>query len=361
MKRIRIYFAFFIIASFLLINKSFAQIGGDNTYEFLNLPNSARIAAMGGNFLAVYDDDITVALANPSLITNNMHNNLGLSFVNYFAGINYGFAAYSRTFKKLGSFVGTMQFIEYGKFIKADAAGVQQGNFSASEYALNIGWGRKLNPHFTIGSNFKMIYSAFDEYNSFGLAVDVAGSYIHEEGLFTVSLIARNIGLQLKSYEKSNGELLPFELQLGLSKGLKHLPLRFSLLINHLEKWDLTYDDPNKVNDDLDPLTGEVNEKSGVEKFADNAMRHIVLGGELTLAKIISLRLGYNYQRRQEMKVESKLSTVGFSWGIGIRISKFNISYSRSKYHLAGSPNFITITTKLSDFVSTKGPVTSDQ
>ena len=40
----------------------------------------------------------------------------------------------------------------------------------------------------------------------------------------------------------------------------------------------------------------------------------------------------------------------GFSWGIGIRISKFHFSYARSAYHLAGSPNYITLTTNLSDF-----------
>ncbi len=34
------------------------QIGGKGTYQFLNLPNSARIAALGGNFLTINDDDI---------------------------------------------------------------------------------------------------------------------------------------------------------------------------------------------------------------------------------------------------------------------------------------------------------------
>jgi len=50
------------------------------------------------------------------------------------------------------------------------------------------------------------------------------------------------------------------------------------------------------------------------------------------------------------MKVTTKPGTVGFSWGIGIRISKFHFSYARSAYHLVGSPNYITLTTNLSDF-----------
>ena len=34
----------------------------------------------------------------------------------------------------------------------------------------------------------------------------------------------------------------------------------------------------------------------------------------------------------------------------GIRISKFHFNYARSAYHLAGSPNYISVTTNFSDF-----------
>lgn len=349
-KSIYTYCSALILVFFLNIIPGYSQIGGDNTFEFLNLPNSARVASLGGNFLAIYDHDITLAVNNPSLISPEMNNNIGLSFIDYFSGINYGFAAYSRTFDKIGSFAGTMQFINYGRFTKTDASGIEQGEFTASELALNIGWGRRLHPHFTIGSDVKVIYSGFDEYKSYGLAVDVAGSYIDEEGLFTASLIVRNIGYQLKAYDGSNNELLPFEIQAGMSAGLRHLPFRFSVLLNHLERWDLRYTDPVKEEESIDPITGVKKEDSWIVKAADEAMRHVVIGGELNITNFLSFRIGYNYQRRQELKVDNKTSTVGLSWGVGLRISKFHFSYSRSRYHLAGSPNFITITTNLSDF-----------
>ena len=185
--------------------------------------------------------------------------------------------------------------------------------------------------------------------NSIGVAVDVAGSYIHKESQFVASLIARNVGIQITRYDKGNSEPIPFEVQLGLSKGLKHLPFRFSVLFNHLNKWDLRYDDP--IEERLDPITGEEQTKSWIEKSSDELLRHIVIGGEVTIAKFINVRIGYNYKRRKEMAVSERPSTVGISWGLGVRISKFHISYSRSRYHLQGSPNFITITTNLSDFV----------
>ena len=327
-----------------------AQIGGTSTYRFLNLPNSPRVAAMGGNFVAISDNDLSVGLNNPSLITGEMHNAVSLNFVDYFSDINYGFASYSRTYEKAGSFAASMQYINYGRFTYTDETGIlteDAGEFSAGEFALVLGWGRRLDSLFSIGANLKTIYSSFETYNSFGLGVDVAGSY-HSPSGFTASLIARNIGTQLKTYTAGNNEPLPFEIQLGISKRLQHLPFRYSVLLTNLQKWDLTYYDP--AEDEIDPFTGEVKTKSKAGEFADKAMRHVVIGGEFIPTKNFSFRLGYNYQRRQEMKVHSKRSTVGFSWGIGLRVSKFNFSYARSAYHLAGSPNFLSVAFNLSDF-----------
>jgi hypothetical protein len=334
---------------------SSGQTGGNSTYEFLNLTTSARIAGMGGNFLAIKDNDITLSLTNPSLITEEMHNDLAFSFVNYFRDLNYGYLMYSRTFKKAGSFTGTFQFVDYGKFTRADETGVTYGEFSASEYALNIGWGRKLSSHFSIGANGKLIYSAFDTYHSFGIAVDVAGTYVTKEDLFTASLIARNIGIQIVPYYAGNSEPLPFELQAGASVRFRHIPLRFSFLYNHIEKWDLSYDDPTNPDNQKDPVTGETQEKSGISRFADNMMHHIVLGGEVTIAKVFSIRLGYNYQRRQELKIYNHAARSGFSLGVGLRIKMFSVSYTRATY-MSGkiNPNYFTFTCNLQQFSKKK-------
>jgi len=328
-----------------LASNGYAQTGGNNAYEFLNLSNSARIAAMGGNFLAVDDNDITLTQANPSLINASMNKSLALGFVDYYSDINYGFAMYCRDFKKVGNLAGSLQYISYGDFKLTNEQGEVQGNFNAGEYAFNVGWGRTLDTVFRIGANAKMILSNLETYNSLGVAVDVAGSYVPDNNT-CVSLLFRNIGRQITAYSSGDVEPLPFEIQLGMSHRLEHMPFRVSLLLTHLEKWDLTYDEP-------DNQTSSVNEsssRSDVGEFADKAFRHVVIGGEFMPAKFLSIRLGYNYQRRQEMTIASKTGMVGFSWGLGIRVSKFGINYSRSQYHLSGSPNYITITTNLGDW-----------
>jgi hypothetical protein len=168
--------------------------------------------------------------------------------------------------------------------------------------------------------------------------------------MFDASLLFKNIGYQIVSYSTGNHEPLPFEIQAGLSKKFLHLPFRLIALFTHLEKWDVRYDNPVNPAGGVDPITGEPNKISSVDQFADNLMRHIIVGGEITIAKVLSLQGSYNYQRRKEMTIPSKLSTVGFSWGIGLHVKQFTFSYARSAYHLVGSPNFITVMVDMDGF-----------
>ena len=39
----------------------FAQTGGDNIYEFLNLTHSAYVSSLGGTNISVYNNDLNLA------------------------------------------------------------------------------------------------------------------------------------------------------------------------------------------------------------------------------------------------------------------------------------------------------------
>jgi hypothetical protein len=334
-----------LITLFVLLSiTSFGQSGGNSTYDFLTLNNSARIAAMGGNFLTVKDNDINVAVANPSLITSEMHNNLSLSYVDYFTDINFGYATYGYHTNKLGNFVGTVHFIDYGKFQYADESGATQGNFAANEYSLNLGWGRSLDSNFSIGANLKGIMSNFESYGSFGLAVDVAGTYHNPKSNLTASVVFSNIGRQITYYYGEN-QRLPFEIKAGVSKTLQHIPLTFSVLFTNLQRWDLRFDQKDETSSFNEDETTKT--KTGIAEIADEAMRHIVLGAELRPFKILRLRAGYNYLLRKEMLVDAKPGTIGWSWGLGVKVYQFEISYARKAQYLGPSYNFFTVTTNL--------------
>ena len=322
----------------------------DGTYNFLNMTSSSRVAALGGTIVPIYNPDIQIVASNPSLINPTMHNSLSLAYVDYYNDINIASIQYGRTFDKIGSFVGTVQYNNYGDFYYSDEGGIQDNStFAVSDYIINIGWGRRLNDKFSIGANLKFAGLQYENNSSFAMAVDVAASY-QSQNNWVVSLVARNIGAELYNNYQGFRSELPFKMQAGLSKKLEHLPLTFIIVYDNIQKWDLTYNDPLDLENNYDPITGEMKKKSKLDAFANNLFRHIVVAGELNLGKNLVLRVGYNYGLRQNMKSPTKKGAVGLSYGLGINVYKFTISYSRSEMHIHGSPNYFTITTNLDSF-----------
>jgi len=339
-----------LLAGMVFPGLSHGQGYGNQAFSFLQEPVTARLAALGTNMAAIDDNDINIAFVNPSLINPEMNNDLSLAYVSYFAGFNYGLVQFSHTFDKAGSFLMGIQFMDYGKFDYADDAGIRGGTFGAADYALNIGWGRKLNSRFRIGATGKLIYSYYETYSSFGLAVDVAGTYKSATN-WIFSLTGANIGLQLNPYVPGTETApLPFDLSLALSKRLEHVPFRFTLVYDHIERWDISYYNSTSPPGGIDPITGESIALTGFSKFSDQLMRHFVFGGEFLIGKHLILRGSYNYRRRKEMSITQRLGMTGFAWGFGLKISHFSFNYSRSTYHRAGSPNYFTLSMSLEDF-----------
>ena len=339
--------ALFILIVLLEAKPVNAQSQSGRVYEFINLPATARITALGGYAVPALDNDLGMALFYPSLINPEINNQLSLNFVDYFGDINYGTAAFSRGFNKIGNLTLGISYINYGTFKDADEFGIIYGEFSASEYVVSLGWGRALNDHFSIGSNIKAINSVLEQYSSFGLAADVSVAYTDEERMVASALVFRNIGRQITTFY-SEREPLPFEVVFGISKKLINAPLRFSFVAHNLQRFDLTYEDPvarEPIFSSFD--AGDATSQERLSEIGDKLLRHAVFGMEFLPTENFIAGIGYNYRRRQEMGVDSRLSTVGLSWGIGIKISHFMFQYGRSHYHLAGAPNHFLISSNL--------------
>ena len=78
----------------------------NGAYGFLDMTSSARVAALGNTDLSIYDSDIQLGLYNPSLINKDMHNDIVLSYVNYYADITHAMAQYGHDFGRFGTFTG---------------------------------------------------------------------------------------------------------------------------------------------------------------------------------------------------------------------------------------------------------------
>ncbi len=324
-----------------------AQLGGTTVFNALNIYGSARVAAMGGSYIAIKDGDVNVIATNPSLLDSTVSNKLAFSYVDYYARTNMGYAAYAHSIgSKRWTLGGTMQYLNHGKMDETDGLGNVIGQFSASEYALTTGISCQFDSLWSIGGNLKILYANFAQYYSLASAVDIAATYYKPRRNFTAAFVLRNVGYQFVTFSEDNREKLPVELQIGISKKLRHAPFRFSLVAENLQQWNLAFENPNRTVI-TDPVTGEAIQEKKWE-FGDNLMRHLVLGSEVFIGQNFIIRVGYNYRRRQELKLPEKSGAIGFTYGLGVRVSRFHISYGRAIYHAAGPSNHFTVSTDMS-------------
>lgn len=337
---------FVVLLSVFISPRSHAQIGGNNTYEILNLTVPARLAALGGSAIGIRDKDLNLIAENPAALNAEMHNSIALNYVNFF-GVNYGFLSYARNIRPKDRWAASLLYCNYGNFNRTDEMGNVLGTFSGGEYVFSGTYNRSFDSVFTMGATLKLIYSQLDAWNSFGFAVDYAANYHSRDKLTSVTALIKNFGANLKPFNNGQGGPIPFEIQLGVSHRLKYVPIRLSAVITNLNRPNLAPDNPNAAPQ-TDPLTGEVIEQK--TRIGDKIMRHFIFGAELMPSKNLFLRFGYNYQRRQEMKIADRAALVGFSYGVGIRISKFDLAYSRASWSLAGGSNYLSISTNIDSF-----------
>ena len=341
--RLRTLFTYLII---LLSVSVFGQIAGNHVYNFLSIPVSSRSAALGGSAIAINDGDISLANENPSLFSKETDGKISIEYINYISDINLGYTSYSKYIENIGTIGVGLRYFNGGTITETDIYGNKYGEVGMSEFALNMSYARAFGDNFSIGATVKPVYSQMAQYTSFGLLMDVGASFTSKDKLLTVSTVFKNMGAQITSYDEDLASV-PFDIQLGASIKLAHAPFRFSVIAHNIETPQLTYKQTNYV----EPTNIEQKHEEQEDiKVANEVLKHMIFGIEFVPSKSFFIRLGYNYQRQDELMLSEKPGIVGFSWGFGIRISKLHIAYSNVRYHLASASNHFTITANLNDF-----------
>lgn len=338
------------------IGKHYSQLGGARSYRFLDIPATARAAALGGSNMSIWGEDINLLHSNPALLNPAMTKQVAFNYCNYVSDLNFGYLAYAYKLKKQpGTVAASMQFFNYGKFVGYDEFGQKTNNFKANDYSFNLHYAKPLaDSIFNIGIAFKTIISQYDVYQSFGNAIDFGITYRGKKSL-VVSVLAKNIGFIWKSYSgtSSKRESLPQNLQIGLSYKVPKAPFRIFLVADNLLTRNLKYissiDTANKSssfgssNSRKDSSDWQrFKEKAG--NRIDNTMRHFVFGTEIILSKNFNLRIAYNYRRQREMTLTDRRGANGLSFGFGLKIKRFGFSYSFTKMAFPGNSSVIGIT-----------------
>ena len=279
-------------------------------YNFLRLPVSAHIAALGGENITITDDDATVVFHNPALINGVSDRTINLNYMTYMEGAKTASAAFVKAAGERGTWGVSAQYMDYGKMKEVSSDNVELGEFSARDIAVTGSYAHALSNHFSGGITARFITSHIAGYNSMAVAADLGANYYDEATEWSISAVARNLGGQVKAYD-DEFERIPFDLQLGVSKRLKGAPLRFHATFSRLTDWE-----------------GALG-------------RHIAVGADVLLGDNIYIAAGYNFRRAHEMKISdtegSSAHWAGLSLGAGLSLQRFKLHIGYGKYHVSAS------------------------
>ena len=278
-------------------------------YSFLRLPVSAHVAAVGGDNITLQDDDPTVIFHNPSLINNVTDRSLNLNFMTYMEGALTASASFVKALKERATWGISGQFMSYGSIKETTAANEQTGTFSPKDIALAGTFAYMLSNSISGGITARLISSTIGSYSSAAVAVDLGLNYYHEDKGWSVSLVAKNLGGQIKAYH-DDFERIPFDLQAGVSKRFDGLPVTVHATLSRLTNWD--------------------------QKLGD----HLTIGGDIRLSEQLYFAIGYNFRRNTEMKVqkgtdEESSHGAGLSLGGGLQLQRFKLQVGYAKYHVS--------------------------
>lgn len=287
-----------------------------SAYNFLRLPVSAHAAALGGDNITIIDDDQMLIFSNPALLASVSDKTISLSYMNYMAGTSMAGAAFNRVVKEKASWAASAQYISYGTMKQTGTDGTQLGEFSAKDVAVAGYFSYMLSERIVGGITAKFVTSYIGNYSSIGMGVDLGLNYYDPDHDWSVSLVGKNLGGQLKAYDDEY-DPMPIDIQLGVSKRFAHTPFRVSATLVDLNHWNY--------------------------KFTN----HLVVGIDAALSESIWLGAGYNFRRANEMNIDDAdgggTHGAGLSFGAGLNLQRFKLNIAYGKYHVSSTSLMLNV------------------
>lgn len=308
------------VAIFILFALIIRAQESQEVYSFLRLPVSAHVAALGGDNITISDDDPTLIFHNPALIAGVTDKSLNLNYMTYMEGCKTASASFVKSWKERATWGVSAQYMDYGKMKQTTVENIEQGDFSAKDIALAGTFTYLLGNDFSGGITARFVSSTIGSYSSAAVAVDLGVNYLNEDNGLSLSAVAKNLGGQIKAYD-DDFESIPLDLQLGITKRLIGSPLRLSVTLSRLTKWDQGF------------------------------IKHLTVGGDLLLGTQFYVSAGYNFRRSSEMKIKDSEGEsnhgAGLSLGGGIQLQRFKLNVGYAKYHVSASSLLINVTYSL--------------
>lgn len=322
-----------VLLFLLTSNLAIAQPGGGRSYEFLNVPNNARLAGLGGVNVSYLDKDVNFFMSNPALVSDSLMGWGSAGYQFYVADIGQATFSYAHDFKRIGTIGFGVQHLSYGTIEGYDQTGAEIGDYRSGETVIVISKSHQVG-NFRFGANLKPTFSSIAGFRSSALLFDLGGTFVHPTKALVVGMAIKNVGFVMQKYTESSSSNLPFDIQVGVTFKPEHMPLRFSFTAYQLMN--------SSLNDEVTD-----NQLSGLDKV----LRHFNFGAEILLHKKVNVLVGYNYLTHQDLKLENGGGGAGVSFGFVARTKYFEFVFSRGGY-VAGSAGYsFTLLSNFNNFI----------
>ena len=305
---------------------------GSTAYNYLNVPVSSHVYALGGHNISIVDADVNLVEQNPALLGVEHSNQVGLNYMRYIGGSNFMGARYAHSAGERGAWSIGLQYYGYGEFVGADPDGTITGNFSANDIAFSAAYSHDITDYLRGGITIKGLYSKYEIYSAFALCADLGVNYFNPENELSLSMVLKHLGGQLVKFNETYDQL-PWDVQVGMSKILGTTSMRLSITATHLTKWNLPY----YVREDESSTFSNLIEKSS---FGSNLFRHLTFGVEYVPSDKFYIGLGYNHKTRTDMSTYSRSFVSGFSLGAGFKSNVVGVGVAVAQPH-TGATTFM--------------------
>jgi opacity protein-like surface antigen len=298
------YFSILLLILFMAVSASQAQFRkvGTTGYVFLEIPVTARMAAMGETSVALTDVGAEALFTNPSLLGYAVfRHNIHASYANYLADIQHQALGYGIQLTPIGAFGISINRLNLGEMVETVNADPNNpgggyliiGKYSADALAVGLTYARKATTWFSYGITAKYVRERISIYESNNVLVDIGVIYCTQFHSLRIGGYIQNFGVDSKYI--GDTFKMPTTFRLGAAAELvgdPNAPTRLTLSVDALHPSDYT----ERLN----------------------------VGTEYWIQNILALRAGYKFNYDEE----GWTLGMGLKWKPNQNILNIDIAYT---------------------------------
>ena len=296
---------FFTYISFVIYIFACGPVAADNTdihenagtraMTFLKIGVGAEAIGMGESQVAA-TDDLYASYWNPAGLASIQKPQLALMHNEWFAGINHEFVGIALPVGNIGTVGLSSSFLSFGDLQGRDSEGNETTIFRPYDLAVILSYARNFSSSIAFGANAKFLREQIADETGTGIAFDFGVLYTFSQMPLALGFNAQHLGPRVTFIQEAFG--LPVTFRIGAAY---------------------------RLFDDTLVLTSDIIRPS------DNDIA-IAVGAGYTIANILHLRTGYNYQ----IGGNDLGAISGLTGGFGLTLRQFQVDYALVPFGVLG-------------------------